>query len=267
MTRHAKNCTAGSVYTYHEKMKDMKMGGYGTQSERLGKDAQREFDCCCLTLHPCRDPVITPEGFLYDREAILEYIIKQKLSITKKRKEFERQEKKREDELKHPESKKTKNATTTKTNEITPALPSFWIPTLTPQASVSSTISLKAPESEVLCPMSGQPIRAKKLYPVKWTLLPDDGQGKALIAKKSRYMCAVSHDILGNSVPCAYLKTSGHVVTVECLEKVIKKEWIDPINGAKIKKKDIIIMQRGGTGFSSTNEQLTAAVQRPVIQS
>lgn len=25
MTRHAKNCTAGSVYTYHEKMKDMKM--------------------------------------------------------------------------------------------------------------------------------------------------------------------------------------------------------------------------------------------------
>lgn len=68
--------------------------------------------------------------------------------------------------------------------------------------------------------MSGKPIKAKKLYPVRWTLLPDDGQGKSLIAKKARYMCAVSHDVLSNSVPCAYLRTSGNVVTVECLEKV-----------------------------------------------
>lgn len=68
--------------------------------------------------------------------------------------------------------------------------------------------------------MSGQPLKSKKLYPVKWTLVPDDGSGKSLIAKKARYMCAVSHDILGNSVPCVFLKTSGHVVTEECLEKV-----------------------------------------------
>lgn len=83
-----------------------------------------------------------------------------------------------------------------------------------------SSVPLKAPNTEVFCPMSGKPLKVKKLYPVKWTPLPDDGQGKSLIAKKARYMCAVSHDVLANSVPCAYLKTSGHVVTVECLEKV-----------------------------------------------
>lgn len=49
--------------------------------------------------------------------------------------------------------------------------------------------------------------------------------------------------------------------------QVIKKDWIDPTNGAKLKEKDIIRLQRGGTGFSSTNEKLTAAVQRPVMQS
>jgi len=29
-------------------------------------------------LQPCRDPVITPHGYLYDKEAILEYILKKK---------------------------------------------------------------------------------------------------------------------------------------------------------------------------------------------
>ena len=39
MTRHARNCTAGAVYSYHEKKKDTKTSGYGSQSMRLGKDS------------------------------------------------------------------------------------------------------------------------------------------------------------------------------------------------------------------------------------
>lgn len=82
------------------------------------------------------DPVITPEGYLYDREAILEYIVKQKLAIAKKQKAFEKQQKdKRDDELKPPEAKKLKHLTSIKNNEDKPALPSFWIPSLTPQVS------------------------------------------------------------------------------------------------------------------------------------
>lgn len=59
MTRHARNCTAGAVYTYHEKKKDAEASGYGTQSQRVGKDSVKDFDCCCLTLQPCRNPVVT----------------------------------------------------------------------------------------------------------------------------------------------------------------------------------------------------------------
>ncbi|XP_069630871.1 nitric oxide synthase-interacting protein [Haliaeetus albicilla] len=73
MTRHGKNCTAGAVYTYHEKKKDTAASGYGTQRVRVGRDAVKDFDCCCLSLQPCRDPVVTPDGFLYEREAILGY--------------------------------------------------------------------------------------------------------------------------------------------------------------------------------------------------
>lgn len=39
MTRHARNCTAGAVYTYHEKKKDAAASGYGTYSQRVGKDS------------------------------------------------------------------------------------------------------------------------------------------------------------------------------------------------------------------------------------
>lgn len=94
MTRHGKNATASTVYSYHEKKKDTKSSGYGSEKIRLGKDSVKDFDCCSLTLQPCRDPVITPDGYLYDKQAILECLLHQKTQIAKKTKEFEKQMKK-----------------------------------------------------------------------------------------------------------------------------------------------------------------------------
>lgn len=94
MTRHARNCTAGAVYTYHEKKKDAAASGYGTQNERVGKDSVKSFDCCSLTLQPCRMPVVTKEGYLFDKEAILEYIVTKKNDYTRKLKQYEKQLKK-----------------------------------------------------------------------------------------------------------------------------------------------------------------------------
>jgi len=36
----------------------------------------------------------------------------------------------------------------------------------------------------------------------------------------------------------------GCVVTMECIEKLIKKDMLDPINGKKMTEKDIIPLQR-----------------------
>jgi len=128
MTRHARNCTAGAVYTYHEKKKDAAASGYGTNTQRVGKDSVKDFDCCCLTLQPCRNPVITcvsciyiyalarrylhaiayffyltkcssfcrKDGYLFDKEAILEYILTKKREYARKLKEYERQKQKME---------------------------------------------------------------------------------------------------------------------------------------------------------------------------
>jgi hypothetical protein len=40
------------------------------------------------------------------------------------------------------------------------------------------------------------------------------------------------------------LVSSGHVITMECFEKLIKKDWLHPLNGEKLTEKDIIPLQR-----------------------
>ncbi|XP_070392472.1 nitric oxide synthase-interacting protein [Dermacentor albipictus] len=290
MTRHARNCTAGAVYTYHEKQKDTQSCGYGTQRMRLGKDAVKDFDCCCLSLQPCRNPVITPDGYLYDKECILEYIIRHKAENARLLKEYEAQQKRDAKELQElalaeerskAESFVCKERTIVSTastslsmgSEDSPSvsnmvngkdsqLPSFWVPSLTPSAKKDRTAK---PKNVVLCPMSGKPIRAKDLIPVKFTPVVDPDEKAPLITRKARYMCAVTHDILGNSVPVAALRTSGNVVTMECVEKLLKKDWLDPTNSKPLKESDIIPLQRGGTGYSSTNLTLDAKVKKPVM--
>lgn len=187
MTRHGKNCTAGAVYTYHEKKKDTAASGYGTQNIRLSRDAVKDFDCCCLSLQPCHDPVVTPDGYLYEREAILEYILHQKREIARQMKAYEKQRGARREEQKELQRAAAqdqvrgflekesaivsrplnpfmpKAATLPSTDGEQPgpsvdplgkdkdkALPSFWIPSLTPEAK--ATKLEKPVSSQNSCP-------------------------------------------------------------------------------------------------------------------
>lgn len=227
MTRHARNCTAGAVYTYHEKKKDAAASGYGTQSERVGKDSVKNFDCCSLTLQPCRNPIVTKEGYLFDKEAILEYIITKKNEYTRKLKQYEKQLKKEENEKKELAAAEkeanlvkfmnrennisnsgkavasTSNSVSNLANGKDKELPSFWIPSQLPDAKVSKLVK---PDQTVYCPISNKPLKMKDLVEVKWTLVNDPDDKKSLIAKENRYMCPVTHDILSNAVPCAIIR-------------------------------------------------------------
>ncbi|XP_073670072.1 nitric oxide synthase-interacting protein isoform X1 [Paramisgurnus dabryanus] len=300
MTRHGKNCTAGAVYTYHEKKKDTASSGYGTQSVRLGKDAIKDFDCCCLSLQPCRDPVVTEDGYLYEKEAILQYILHQKTEIAKKMKAYEKQkqalksegqleskseERERAEKFKQREGnivskpinpftsvdkskddgKPVSSSSDSSAGESSSAqvLPSFWIPSLTPEAKPTL---LKKPSKTVLCPMSGRPLKMSDLIPVHFTPLDPSLDRVALLTRQDRYVCAVTKDTLGNFVPCAVLRHSGVVVTMECVEKLIRKDMVDPVTGDKLKEKDIIPLQRGGTGFAGSGVDLKAKEARPVMQ-
>lgn len=299
MTRHGKNCTAGAVYTYHEKKKDTAASGYGTQNIRLSRDAVKDFDCCCLSLQPCHDPVVTPDGYLYEREAILEYILHQKREIARQMKAYEKQRGARREEQKQlqraaaqdqvrgflekeaaivsrplnpfaakataspPPAEDAQPGPSAGPQEKDKALPSFWIPSLTPEAQATK---LEKPSRTVTCPMSGKPLRMADLTPVRFTLLDDSVDRVGLITRSERYVCAVTRDSLGNATPCAVLRPSGAVVTLECVEKLVRKDMVDPVNGEKLTERDIIVLQRGGTGFAGSGVKLQAEKSRPVMQ-
>ncbi|XP_003691086.1 nitric oxide synthase-interacting protein homolog [Apis florea] len=288
MTRHARNCTAGAVYTYHEKKKDAAASGYGTNTQRVGKDSVKDFDCCCLTLQPCRNPVITKDGYLFDKEAILEYVLTKKKEYARKLKEYEKQKQQEEEQsneksaneelqklqnfLKGEKNIVSRSQTVTKeptssvsnmSNGKDKMLPSFWIPSKTPEAKETM---VQKPDKTIYCPVSGKPLKIKDLISVKFTEVKDPDDKKSLIVKQARYMCPITHDILSNSVPCAVIKTTGDVITMECVEKIIKKDWINPLDSTKLTEADIIPLQRGGTGYSAVNDSLEGKHERPVLQ-
>lgn len=44
---------------------------------------------------------------------------------------------------------------------------------------------------------------------------------------------------------------SGAVVTLECVEKLIRKDMVDPVNGEKLTDRDIIVLQRVSRALSA----------------
>lgn len=78
LTMGKKSKQAGSTGSEGLTYMERRALGHGTRSERLGKDSLSNFYDCRLTLMPAVDPVVTPAGFLFSREAILKNLLEQK---------------------------------------------------------------------------------------------------------------------------------------------------------------------------------------------
>ncbi|CAH8552569.1 unnamed protein product [Schistosoma turkestanicum] len=299
MTRHSKNCTAHTVYTYYERKNDAHRSGFGTQEIRLGKDSVKALDCCSLCLQPAKDPVVTSDGFLYDRAVVLEYIVSQKAEIQRKLKLYEKQKARLDAEAKmvlkaekeeearrflsmntlDTHSKASAQAAeaealaslSNKRNSLDEKASCFWASSSKTNEKLNKEL-LDKPDTVVRCPMSGKPLKYKDLVGVKFTSFEDDykvmgfNQNKQVVDREVKYCCAVSKDPLTNATVCVVLKTSGAVVTKEVVDNVIKKEMIDPINGQKMKSTDFIELQRGSLGFADERIVLTAKRWSTIVQ-
>lgn len=135
----------------------------------------------------------------------------------------------------------------TQEGKVTPKLPAFWLPSLGPD---SAPTEVKPPSMKTKCPMSGKPLRIKDLIPVNFKLA-DKLSTEHLAARKERYVCALTDKVLRNAIKCVVLKPTGRVITEEAFLKLVKPDMIEPISGTKLKMKDIIPMQSGGTGYAS----------------
>ena len=66
--------------------------GYGTQRRRYGADFQTKFGNCAISNQPARDPVASPQGIIFDREAILRYLLDCKVKLREQARAYEAQQ-------------------------------------------------------------------------------------------------------------------------------------------------------------------------------
>lgn len=260
--------------TYHER----KALGFGTVSERLGKDSQGNYYDCCLTLQPAKDPVVTPEGYLYSREAILENLLAQKKAIKRKvaewqayqleeaQKATEKATVEREAKLiafdrqnhmgisertaKHIEAAIQEEAAMQ--HEVQGAKGVVAIKDnadrmkemkafWVPGKAPGVREVMHKPDEDTRCPASGSKMRLKDLSAVRFTPVPEGEAG--------RHMDPVTKDVFTNSSRLMVLRPTGDVVLQETWEKCIKPEG--SFKGVRVREKDAVRLRTGGTGFAA----------------
>ncbi|KAI9513372.1 hypothetical protein F5148DRAFT_1273048 [Russula earlei] len=94
MTKHSKNNTASSIFSYAERRKL----DYGTKGQRLGNESMRRFDACALCLQRARDPVACQEGHLFCKECAYTDLLAQRKDIKRQKERLEALKKEAEQE-------------------------------------------------------------------------------------------------------------------------------------------------------------------------
>ncbi|EFJ45302.1 hypothetical protein VOLCADRAFT_106032 [Volvox carteri f. nagariensis] len=277
--RHSKNAgvMGSECLTYAER----KALGFGTVKERLGKDSLGNYDDCCLTLMESKDPVITPDGYLYSKEAILENLLAQKKAIKRnlqayeaaqqqeQQKEMEKQAIEREaaliafDRRNHLgvsegvaaklEAAIVKEAEALRNPKQAGGAKSVMAikdnedrakelkAFWMPSLTPEADAKVEKPDTDTRCPASGKKLRMKDLVAVRWTPVPEGEPGK--------HMDPVTKETFTNSSKLVVLATTGDVVLKETYEKCIKPEG--SFAGKKVREKDVIELKTGGTGFAA----------------
>ncbi|KAK9766835.1 hypothetical protein K7432_003798 [Basidiobolus ranarum] len=123
------------------------------------------------------------------------------------------------------------------------ALPSFWIPTLTPDSK--STI-LEAAKQQVMCTaVKPHPTSIKKLVPVIFTKSKEENSKNS-----DTHMCPSCLKTLNNGMKIAINKACGHVLCKHCMDKFVKNTQKCFVCEKKCRPKDIVELHSEGTGYA-----------------
>ncbi|ORX90901.1 hypothetical protein K493DRAFT_379862 [Basidiobolus meristosporus CBS 931.73] len=123
------------------------------------------------------------------------------------------------------------------------ALPSFWIPTLTPD---SKSDTLEPAKQQVMCTAAKpHPTNIKKLTPVVFTKSNEpDSKNPA------GHMCPSCLKTLNNGMKISISKSCGHVLCKHCMDKFVKSTQKCFVCDKKCRPKDIVQLHSEGTGYA-----------------
>jgi len=296
-SRHSKNAgTMGSeAITYAEK----RALGYGTVAERLGKESTVNFWDCRLTLQPARDPVCTPLGIVYGKEDILECLLRQKEKIKRKLKtwlDFHRNVKSNtykwmpvkaesnlEDFTKSDNVIEDKNTFTNTlcserksctldkktlvyggvaTYSNQKILKSFWVDGETDshwRGFFSRRKAHSRPNSYTICPTTGEKLELKDLISLKFNAYTSATENSSV----SQYVDPITKDPLTNRSNLLCIRPTGDVVLLKTYITIIEPSGI--YANLRLKKKDIIVLKKGGTGFANHDGKTVIAREHSIL--
>lgn len=270
MTRKSKQPGGINPLTYSERQK---LKDYGTQRARLTTESQLKFGQCCLTLELAKDPVVTPSGHIYSREAIVSYLLTKNQELAKQREGYEESLLQEEETLKLEEAKQFSKKVETfvkraegtikeassehesnlkdrvgkridlESNNAKKASlkrSSYWLSQYAPEHVEEK---IKAPPKRPASPMTGQPLRLKDLIPLDCKV---DESGK-------QFLCSVSSKSLSTQeVVC--IKKTKQIMLRSVYNDLAKPSMICPVTGKKFKEKDVLLLKKAASGFAASGE-------------
>jgi nitric oxide synthase-interacting protein len=280
MGRKSKQAGTGHLPLTNHEIKEYSKQAYGTTTARLGQDSQYTFANCCLSLHPAKDhPVATPSGFIYERSAILEYLLSKTQELKNEQQQYEvwqglqekerlqSQEEDRMDQLEAFENSQKVVVSQKRKAEVNPLKrTSYWLAESQPDAAGGGPGRIHGDSSGIAgnrrlpppkrppSPNSQNPLSRKSLIELDLKRNSDD-----------QVLCAISEKSITTQQALALLTKSDQPAQV-VLEKVyidLGKEKICPVTGRKITK--IVKLQRGGSSFSSNGGVIQAKKYRPTM--
>lgn len=241
---------------------------YGTNTARLAGASQRTFGHCALSLHPAiEEPVATPSGHIYERQAILQYLLHQTQTIKQAQQRYDQwlqtketenlQEQERKRKVLVEKFEETQKVVPNKKQKIIDDNPlkrsSFWLADFQPtNEDAAERKEMEPPPKRPLSPMSQQPLRRKDLISLELKRNKDD-----------HVICAVSEKSIVTQ-PAVALITKADVPAQVVLEQVyndLGKEKLCPVTGRKVSK--ILKLQKGGSSFAASGVTVEAATYRP----
>ncbi|KAJ1980967.1 hypothetical protein H4R34_002252 [Dimargaris verticillata] len=150
---------------------------------------------------------------------------------------------------------RVQNLADSKSSSSKAVLPSFWLPSLAPEAGDT----VPAPESQQpMCTASDphHPVSLKKLYSVHFT------QAQASPSQQSKtvseWMCPSCLKHLSNGTKLTLARRCGHVLCQQCMDQFVKDAGVCNVCSAKCKSSDIIPLQYEGTGFAGSGTAVEA---------
>ncbi len=281
MGKHSKNVNTNPHFGYRER-KLANSSNWGSITKRVSSQSNLPFGYCSLTMVPTTSTVATPSGHIYEKEAILEYILHHM------KKANEEEEEAREEQqlvLKEEEAKaaleetisqeefrrivdgvsareataqegagKRKREIDDSSNDeriVQLSKSSPWLPAFTPSVGETKKAvgenGSGGKKKRASSPFSGRPLRAKDLVPLD--LRRDSSTDDSTV----RYLCTVSNKVI-TTQPVVAIKSTHAVMLEEVAQQVAYPTQTCPVTSQKFKggKADVLVLKSAQTAFAGS---------------